>query len=377
LAGNPQRVVLDAAARGRLVVVVPELVVREVVNKWREKTIGEVIKLRDGVGRLRKYGVAVILPDANQLEAEAIKVEAALRAKLKMPGVLNPGFPLVGHEPLVQRALDRRLPFTRDGKDGYRDAVLWETVIELAADCEVILVSKDVPAFAGSDKTTLAHALASEVRERLGDTASVELVQDLQAVADRLVAQDEKALHAVRELVREKSFGAVLEEALEDEIRTVTLGPRHFQELKVSTRSMWGWISDLNELGAIVVTNAYTVSAGQTLAELDAAASVGVAFTVTPEEARKFQYRDDIWPGRGEWEDIDPYDKEVILQTEGYGRLRVNVALAMPAGRIDRLEVIGWRFLNDDEEHEQADFVEDAEDEDGDENGSASTSTSA
>ncbi len=348
------------------------------MNKWREKTIGEVIKLRDGVGRLRKYGVVVTLPDSPQLEAEAIQVESALRAKLKSPGVATPGFPLVGHEPLVQRALDRRLPFTKDGKDGYRDSVLWETVIELAADNEVILVSKDVPAFTGSDRTTLAPTLATEVRERLGAAASVELVQDLQVVADRLVAQDANARDAVRRLVREQSFRTVFEEALEDEIGSLRLGPRHFQELGLSLRSTWGWISDLNELGAIHATSAFTVSAGWTLAELDAAASVSVVFEVTPEEARELEYRDDISPGRGDWEDIDPYDREMLLRTDRYGRLRVNVALAMPAGRIERIDVIGWRFLDDGEAHEQPDFVEDNDpDDDGEgEDGSELASTS-
>lgn len=369
LAGNASRIVLDAASKGQLLVVVPELVIREVINKWRENTAGEIDKLRPLIKRLERYRLSVDLPTDEDLAARATDVEGALRQRLAAPGVLTPNFPVIGHEHLVQRALDRRLPFTKDGKDGYRDSVLWETVIELAAKHEVVLVSRDGRAFtSGDDKETLSQALAAEVLERLGDGAHVELVRDLQAVADRVTAQDEHTLQAVRSLVSESSFRTLLEEALEDNLPSLSLGPRHLRTLGFGPQISIGTAMALNELGAVSVLSAYAVPGGDTLAELDVAASIDAHFIVTGADALQFRSRTDVWPGQGEWEDIDPYSRDVVLVTAGYGRMRIDLAVAMPDGRITRLQPIEWRFLETGEAHEPAPVPPDewADNDDGD-----------
>jgi hypothetical protein len=40
----------------------------------------------------------------------------------------------VSHDAVVERALERRQPFDTAGHNGYRDALLWETVLELLRD---------------------------------------------------------------------------------------------------------------------------------------------------------------------------------------------------------------------------------------------------
>jgi hypothetical protein len=58
-------------------------------------------------------------------------------------------FPRITHEAVVKRALQRRQPFDPEGKDGYRDTLLWESLIELTANDEVVFASRDIRAFFG------------------------------------------------------------------------------------------------------------------------------------------------------------------------------------------------------------------------------------
>lgn len=85
-------------------------------------------------------------------------------------------WPDTSHEDLVSRAVSRTPPFDDKG-GGYRDSLVWASVLELAEQGkDVALVSAD-RAFAGPDDT-LAATLAAEVEALPG---SVELVRDFGA----------------------------------------------------------------------------------------------------------------------------------------------------------------------------------------------------
>lgn len=82
--------------------------------------------------------------------------------------------PEVGHADLIERAVHRRPPFDAKGS-GYRDALIWASVVELVADGhEVVLASLDND-FAGPEGQ-LDASLAAEVAELKG---TVVLVKNL------------------------------------------------------------------------------------------------------------------------------------------------------------------------------------------------------
>jgi hypothetical protein len=51
--------------------------------------------------------------------------------------------PTVEHERLIDRAIRGLRPFTQDGRQGYRDALIWETVKAYAASEDVTLIAQD------------------------------------------------------------------------------------------------------------------------------------------------------------------------------------------------------------------------------------------
>lgn len=116
LRGDASQALLAVADRGDLDVVVPQLVFDEVVNKRREKVAEET-----------SFGYA-----------------AELWRTLMRAGVRLLELPEISHRPVVERALARRAPFDTRGRTGYRDVLIWHSVLEVAASGQmVILVTKD------------------------------------------------------------------------------------------------------------------------------------------------------------------------------------------------------------------------------------------
>lgn len=209
------RVLLDAHRSETIVLVVPQLALREAVGAWKRELTSELGKLRDARRELLKLAPTHKwnLPRLDRHQA-ADDLLAQLSAALTTAGVEIPGTPDADHEGLIDRAINRRQPFDKAGS-GYRDALLWQIARECADEGnDVLLVSNDPKAFAQDRKQggPLAEALADEVT----GAGSVRLVSDpREAIAQlRLVAPE--AL-AATEAVMERlggGFGDLLLERL-------------------------------------------------------------------------------------------------------------------------------------------------------------------
>jgi hypothetical protein len=166
------------------------------------------------------------LPSVSDLRRQA---RARLDDQLNAAGAKSAPLPAVTHDPVVMRALERRPPFDADGKDGYRDSLLWESVLELAAGDQVVLVSRDVRAFfEGSKDGGLHRALEAEAEERCGREAAVVLFFDLDAALDFTIEKtaaeqaraaqadaDRRAKRMLKDLLRTPEFQA----SIADEMR--------------------------------------------------------------------------------------------------------------------------------------------------------------
>jgi hypothetical protein len=84
------------------------------------------------------------------------------------------GWPKITHQELVARAVSRTAPFDPKG-GGYRDSLVWASVIELAKAGNDIALATEDKIFSGSGNT-LAESLGNEAAEVRGD---VELIRDL------------------------------------------------------------------------------------------------------------------------------------------------------------------------------------------------------
>lgn len=124
---NDLKLVLAEAKRGTFELIVSSLVVEETINKRQEAARESLRRLRRAHADLASAGAKI---DAFNVDLELVeqRIRESVLALFSQPGCRIQPLPTVAHESLVQRALDRRKPFAINGV-GYRDALLWESVL--------------------------------------------------------------------------------------------------------------------------------------------------------------------------------------------------------------------------------------------------------
>lgn len=213
---NDLKLVLADCRSGRFTVVVPELVIEEIVNRRREDAQEAERNLRKAQSDLAAVGATLEVPTVDVLGAVA-EFRQRLVKMLTNGKVEVRGLPSVGHDRLVRRALDRRKPFNSKGA-GYRDALIWETVLAMAdsPDTQVVLITNNWRDF-GENKegTQIADDLVEDL-QAIGAVDRVRLIPDLRAfktefVATETIAADEldEALNAEGSSLRGQLFDAL------------------------------------------------------------------------------------------------------------------------------------------------------------------------
>lgn len=222
LDGAAALVLEQASEIGGLSLVVPEVVVDEVVRHWTE-AYAEGVK---AAAALRRLGPSVAAPlDAlPDVEAAAARFAGDFRAVLSRLGVEVLPYPDVWHEEVARRAIARRKPFDEKGHRGYRDVLVWESLLALArfhGRGRYVLLSQDRSAFMDKGaEAGLAQALREEAREKLGDEAEIVVLPSIRALHDSYVEPARDMLDALRGwMANDPVFGARVEELLREAAR--------------------------------------------------------------------------------------------------------------------------------------------------------------
>ena len=211
------RILLDAHRAGAIVLVIPELSLREAIHAW-----GRELKKRVDTLSTANRRLAAIAPKLERATPRVDYAEAAARLReelgesLATAQVWMPGLPEVEHEEIVARALLRRKPFDKNG-DGYRDALLWHVVLGVATTgVDVVLISNDRSAFSHEREGALALAepLSQEI-VALGATAR--LFADPRAAIEGLGLVASEALDAAVAVVKRRG-SVILADHLRDEL---------------------------------------------------------------------------------------------------------------------------------------------------------------
>ncbi len=112
---------------------IPEVVIDEVVNEYRE-TLSELLDEEHKV----KKRLGIVVPDFKEITAVKIDIngQAANFREFLVTTIKTHGeildYPDIPHKKIVERDLSRRKPFKRDGS-GYRDYLIWESIRKLRA----------------------------------------------------------------------------------------------------------------------------------------------------------------------------------------------------------------------------------------------------
>lgn len=176
------RAALHARDKGSLDLVVPEVALLEAVA-WFEREVPERVRRYQKQASLLGQ-VGILLEDhgvagagvADRLAKEVAEGYGAYLRERVGASAIYP-LPEIDHRSLIERATRRVKPFNESGS-GYRDALIWESVCDLAANRSVAFVSDNTKDFADGDGV-LASDLARDLESRGMASSSVQLFTDL------------------------------------------------------------------------------------------------------------------------------------------------------------------------------------------------------
>jgi hypothetical protein len=106
--------------------------------------------------------------------------------------------PDVTHEKLVDRAIRGQRPFSPDGKEGYRDALIWETVKYHANEFEIAFITNDTD-FGKSKSGEQDPALRTEL-EALAHKVTIH--RTLKHFVDEAITPKLTELHEIEQAIR-------------------------------------------------------------------------------------------------------------------------------------------------------------------------------
>jgi excisionase family DNA binding protein len=198
------RVILHQSKAGVIRLVIPEVVLREVVARFRAEEAKKLDEANRSARNLRELsGVdAVKIPELNQSEVVA-SYETAVRSTLTDFGARIAELPAINIDLLVSRAIARARPFDEKGS-GLPDVVLWETFVSLLLSAPLargVLISEDARAFGAPEGDSLHSDLRAELDAR-GVSATVDLFGKISAYLDATGGDDPRLAAQMAEDLR-------------------------------------------------------------------------------------------------------------------------------------------------------------------------------
>lgn len=286
--GHWQRL-LGLSAGGDIRLVLPEIVQWELVNQLREALKKKLHAHRVATERLRSAGLTPAAFGEGSTQVHEIVADESER--LRQEVLWNAGeiraVPNVDHADLVRRSLERRPPFDSSDK-GYRDALLWHTVLDLTRQgSDVILASNDARAFSADKGGAGLHpVLVHEVEAMCGDSDRVRLVRSLGQAIELLCERTDQARADAQRILGDEEVVAevmkrLVEEADEEIIEERELHAQGWPEDLVGVR-----VLDIRNLGGLSVESAVRRAdetlvveiSLRTLAELDVRSIDGLEY---------------------------------------------------------------------------------------------------
>lgn len=215
----PARILLAASRQGQLRLVLPEVVISELPKLYREQLDAAARDVCRGLEKLAHLGVTG-LPNV-EIDRQALldAFEPALRDRLTCHGAETAPVPQPDHADLVSRAVAERKPFGSKSR-GYRDVLIWLTVLDLALQDEVALVSKDGD-FGRGEPPSFHEEMIEDLADLDLEEDRVLMYRKLENAVSGLVPVSEQVLVEVRDLLENQPVWA---EELEATVRDLLDG---------------------------------------------------------------------------------------------------------------------------------------------------------
>lgn len=235
-------------------IVLSEIVLDEVKNKHQEmikEHIQSLSKVSSELERLISTPFSVECNDllSNEQAAYADFLEMFL---IESGMTIAEPYPTIEHQKIVQRALQRKKPFKSDGKNGYRDYLVWRSFLDVAKSyssetvCFITLNKKDFSD--EKDENKLHPDLISELEDFKIDNNRIQYWTSLKGFVDSVIKpqlqeSEERQKFANSLLSDQDGFSKPLEHLVFDKI--IGFDVSHYDVLVVGENPCVRTIDDI------------------------------------------------------------------------------------------------------------------------------------
>lgn len=182
---------------GQLRVMIPDVVIRESARHYGEAAVAEAKRANRWAEIIRLLGgpnpgdFEEVMTDIGDVQTFYIE---GMIARCRESGVTIGPVPEIAQEEVLRRDLEGRKPFAPSGK-GYRDALIWETLLQYLQDnpevTELYFVTRNTKDYCDDDTASLADSLLGEIAGRTDGVVARLYASGQQVLNDLRVEFDE------------------------------------------------------------------------------------------------------------------------------------------------------------------------------------------
>jgi predicted nucleic acid-binding protein len=250
--------------------IVPQLVYDELINKYIEE-YSKFLELG------RKLGINPHGPIRQRIRQDASKAaeEYAKYLQTKLPIKKLVDYPSTPHNLLVRRALARRKPFRNTDTGGYRDALLWDTIIILAQEIPqspIAFITSNQKDFSAPGQPQKLHSELIQDLTSVGKPVSeVRLFNTLTQFVDENISPVLQSLSQIRDQLSAGTYPDLelkvfVEEELQGHVGWMEINHR---QLGFPSEYETSHLSMVNRIDSIESTNVRQLPTGELLVEFN------------------------------------------------------------------------------------------------------------
>jgi predicted nucleic acid-binding protein len=188
------KLLFESAKKGNVQILIPEIVLDEVINKYRQRLEKSLKDVGSELRTFNKLSKGTIKQPIEQktIDKSIKDYQKHLRKTVKKNEIIVLKYPKTEHKYLAKKAMLKLKPFNTNEK-GYRDNLIWENIKELLTDYEsvsalpeLVFISNNYKDFT-ENEYELHPDLISELEDEDFDTKSVIVYPSLGEFNDKQV----------------------------------------------------------------------------------------------------------------------------------------------------------------------------------------------
>jgi len=229
--GSYFHLLFDYIKKTKSSLIYPEVVVDEVKNKYKEKIEKYNNEYENAYNNLNKLSInkndSII--EVNLVKTIVKDYNIYFNNRVRENNIVITKYPKISHKKVVKRALDRKKPFSEDGQTGYRDFLIWETVLNILKNSEnnVVFITSNSKDFSISEDQ-LHPSLIGDLDEKRISKDKLLFYNSLKKFIDKHVIPKLSEIEGL-EKIKEKLVNNSCEELdfhrlLDDELKELLIG---------------------------------------------------------------------------------------------------------------------------------------------------------